>query len=351
MDETTQNLKIRTIYFDYLRVFATFAVMILHISAQNWYSTDINGVQWQIFNFFESITRWGVPVFLMISGALFLNRDITIKKIYTKYILRMITSYFIWSAIYALFAVGSTQDKITEFWSGHYHMWFILMIIGTYMCIPCIKLIISNEHDLKYYLLLTFLFAFAIPEFITFSKDFGNELVIKTANIIKQYVNTMNLNIFLGYTSYFILGYYINKITLNKKQRLIIYILGGLGFISTIGLSSIITLKTQTPSKNYYGNFTVNMFLEAFAVFTWFKYKKYNNHKLNVFIQKLSKYSFGAYLIHALVIEQLDFCLGLNTLSFDPTFSVIFIGVLVFIIAFSISAILNQLPFINKYMV
>lgn len=32
----------RTIYFDYLRVFATFAVMILHISASNWYNTDVN---------------------------------------------------------------------------------------------------------------------------------------------------------------------------------------------------------------------------------------------------------------------------------------------------------------------
>lgn len=36
----------RTIYFDYLRVFATFAVMILHISAQNFILqtlTDSNG--------------------------------------------------------------------------------------------------------------------------------------------------------------------------------------------------------------------------------------------------------------------------------------------------------------------
>ena len=73
----------RTIYFDYLRVLATFAVMILHISAQNWGACDVQSFDWQVFNFFDSIVRWSVPIFVMISGALFLNRDIPLKKIYT----------------------------------------------------------------------------------------------------------------------------------------------------------------------------------------------------------------------------------------------------------------------------
>lgn len=65
----------RTVYFDYLRVFAIFAVIILHISASNWHTTDVNGFEWQVFNFFDSITRWCVPIFIMISGSLFLNRN------------------------------------------------------------------------------------------------------------------------------------------------------------------------------------------------------------------------------------------------------------------------------------
>ncbi len=74
----TQN---RTIYFDYLRVFATAAVILLHVAAFNWLSTDVNGYDWKVFNFYDSIVRWGVPVFVMISGALFLGRDdISIKK-------------------------------------------------------------------------------------------------------------------------------------------------------------------------------------------------------------------------------------------------------------------------------
>lgn len=127
--------------------------------------------------------------------------------------------------------------------------------------------------------------------------------------------------------------------------------MGVFGFITTIGLDLIVALKKQTACSNYYGNFTINVLLEALAVFTLFKYKQYKNSKLNAVIQKLSKYSFGAYLVHILIIEQLNHRVGLNSLSFNSVFSVLFIGIIVFIISFTISAILNHIPIIKKYIV
>ena len=70
-----------------------------------------------------------------------------------------------------------------------------------------------------------------------------------------------------------------------------------------------------------------------------------------MFIQKLSKYCFGAYLVHALVLERLNDQMGLNSLSFHPVFSIICITVIVFTISFAISAVLNCIPVIKKYMV
>lgn len=136
----------RTVYFDCLRVFATFGVMILHIAAQNFYSSDVGGREWQVFNFFDSIFRWSVPAFVMISGALFLSRDIPIRKIYSKYVLRIVIAFFVWSAIYAAFESGSIFDRILTLIHGHYHMWFLFMIATTYMCIPFIKPIVENNR-------------------------------------------------------------------------------------------------------------------------------------------------------------------------------------------------------------
>lgn len=220
------NITSRTVYFDYLRVFATFAVIILHVSAQNWYSTDVNGFDWQVFNFFDSIVRWSVPVFVMISGALFLNREIPLKKIYSKYVFRMAAAFAVWTIIYAYFSNGDILNRVSQIISGHYHMWFIWMIVGLYICIPFIKLLIKDDKITRYFLLLAFIFAFLIPWLVTLTNDFAGGLVIKGVSILNGNVSDMNIHIVLGYTSYFILGYYLAKTELSKKQRRIIYVLG-----------------------------------------------------------------------------------------------------------------------------
>ena len=325
-------------------------MIILHVSAQNWYVTDVYGFEWQAFNFFNSIVRWGVPVFTMISGALFLERDIPIKKIYSKYVFRMILSFAAWSVIYALFAEEDFVGRIFMLIQGHYHMWFILMIVGLYICIPFIKSIVSSEERLKYYIILAFVFAFVIPELVTLANDFAGELMNKGVEAINSDVNNMNIHIVLGYASYFVLGYYLNRTELSKKQRKVIYVLGSLGFAATICLNLSVALKTHQGCETYSDNFSVNVLFESVAVFTWFKYKK-NNLKWKPMILKLSKFSFGAYLVHALILEQLNICFGLNTLSFHPVFAVLCIGAIVFVVSFAISALLNQVPIVKKYMV
>lgn len=344
----------RTIYFDYLRVFATLAVMILHVSAQKWYSTDVNGFEWQTFNFFDSIVRWGVPVFVMISGSLFLSRNISTKKIYSKYILRLVISFAVWSFIYALSEGKTVKDIVIKTVQGHYHMWFIFMIIGMYMCIPIIKPFAENLNKSRYYIILAVFFAFFIPEILTLTNDFGNQTIVKTVYLAYKNIDDMKMSMVLGFGGYFVLGYYINRADLDKKRRMIIYALGVLGFAATIVLSLMISLKKQEPLGGYYENMTVNVFFEALAVFTWFKYGKYNNEKLNLFVRKLSKYSFGAYLVHVLVMDQLHKQIGLDTLSinvFKPVSGVILISVIVFFASFGISALLNHIPIVKKYMV
>ena len=293
----------------------------------------------------------GVSVFIMISGILFLNKEIPTKKLYTKYILRLVCAFFVWAFVYALFKEGTIINKLSVAVQGHYHMWFIPMIIGLYMCVPIIKTITTNEKRTKYYLLLSIIFAYIIPVIITLFRDFGNELIVKGINAIDHNISNMHMHMVLGFAGCFVLGYQLDKISLNKKQRNFIYLLGLLGFIFTISMTATVSIKTQHFYENYHDDLMINVLLEAIAVYTWFKYRKYNNSKINSFIQILSKYSFGAFLVHVLILEQLDLRIGLNTLSFNPIFSVIVISLLVFVISFVLSAILNHIPIVKKYLV
>ena len=352
----------RKTYCDYLRLVATFAVVVLHVSASNWGSTDVNGLEWQSFNLYDSLVRWTVPIFVMISGSLFLNREISVRIIYSKYILRMVIAYLTWSLFYAIMTaeafesgiINGIKTNMVALVSGHYHMWFVLMIIGIYMCIPFCKKIVADSFIMKYFLILSFIFAIMIPWTIQLLNDYvvgNNEQLAKLVDGANSRVSTMSMHMVLGYSFYFVLGYYLDSIELRKKQRVIIYILGIIGFVFTAFVDLNLAIKTQQPCCNYYGNFNFNVMLEALCVHTFFKYRKYNSKGLNSFIYIISGYTFGAYLIHAFFIEKFSSVLNFNTLSFNPVISVPVVSGAVLVSALLISAVLNHIPIIKNYCV
>ena len=341
----------RTVYFDYLRVFAAFSVVILHTAAHKWKYVDINGWDWKVFNFYDGMVRWSVPVFVMISGALFLDKDIPVKTIYTKYILRLFIAFAAWSGFYMLFAEGIVDTLLRQLLGGHYHMWFIPMIIGLYMCIPLLKCIVKEERNMKYFLALAFGFGVLLPSGIALAKDFGNGVVLLLADVAKQHADNVGMQMVLGYSGYFVLGYYLSKIRLTRSCRILIYLLGAFGFAATVCLNQTYSQIQQTASAKYFDNLSVNVFFEALAVFVWFQYREYRNVRIHGLVRKLSEYSFGVYLLHVFLLEQLSKSFGIDTLDFSAVLSVPAIGVLVFIASMAISAILNQIPVIKKYVV
>ena len=321
--------------------------MILHIAAQDWRVTNVKSFEWNIFNFYDSIVRWAVPSFVMISGSLFLSRDIPLKKIFSKYIFRIVTAFLFWSFIYAA-AMYIMKDRdiiklFGRFIRGHYHLWFLFMITGLYMIVPFTKKIAESEFLTKYFLVLAFIFTFFLPQSVNFISVFSEKYGTFANNILDNF----HFHFVMGFTGYFLLGYFLNKIDITKKQERIIYFLGICGFIATILMSVMASWIKNEPNRIFYGSITVNVLFESVAVFIFFK-KHFN--KSSKIILALSKYSFGAYLVHAAVIKVIKFC-GLNTLSFNPILSVPVIAVIVFVFSFSISAILNHIPLLKKYIV
>ena len=181
--------------------------------------------------------------------------------------------------------------------------------------------------------------------------DFGGENVVYIANFFNRSLQKMDINLVLGYTGYFIGGYYLNKVDLSKRTRGLIYLLGVLGGVSTIGLETLSAIKTQAAIGTYYGYFNVNVLLESLAVYVWFKYNANKVTKYELIIRKVSECSFGIYLVHILIIELLDTKIGLNTLSCNALLSVPGISVLVFGCSLLVSFLITKIPFIHKYVV
>lgn len=343
----------RIVYFDYLRVFATFAVIVIHVSAQNRSVIDVNTFRWQISSAYEAVTSWAVPVFVMISGALFLSRVCAVKDLYCKYILRLITAFICWSFIYAVsWGGGGRQVLLNTIKGRYYHLWFIPMMVGLYICIPILQKIVESEAVTKYFLLVSFIFTFLLPFIVRTANEFGGEgFIVEIVNAFNETKNNMHFHLALEYTFYFVTGFCLSKMELSKKSRCILYLSGMAGFASTICLSLLVSIKRQGPVGTYYGNFTINVLLESIAVFIWFKYHSPKCVKLNTLMGKLQKYSFGAYLVHVLIMENLDSRLGLNTVSLHPLVFVPVIAGIIFVVAFAVSWLIHQIPGLKKYIV
>ncbi len=346
-DSRQQTADSRCHYFDFLRVAGAFAVIVIHVAASRWYTTDIHTFEWQVLNFWHgSIVRWAVPVFVMISGALFLSRDIPVRKIYSKYIFRIFTAFVFWSFVYAAHGYMKDRDMIKaagHFLKGHFHMWFLYVIAGLYMIVPFVKRIAESESLTKYFLVLAFFFAFLFPEAVNLISIFSE----KYGEFAGSLANRFYLQFVGGFTGYFLLGYFLNKEEISSQAIKIIYALGIAGYITGMLLSVTLTMITGEPSQIFYGNLTVNNLFWTTSVFIFLKSKFNYSSRI---VLALSQYSFGAYLVHAAVILLVG-KLGLNTLAFNPLLSIPVISVIVFVISFAISAVLNHIPFINKYIV
>lgn len=350
---STQQTTNRVLYLDLLRVLASFAVIVLHVSAQN--MGDSCDLQWSISNIFDSMTRWCVPMFVMISGALFLdpNKHISYKTIYTKNIVRIIVAFIFWSIIYAIYCHLTFQPLsafglISEVMVGHFHLWFLYMIIGVYITIPIMREIAANQKLTKYFLLLSFIFAICLPTFIELIDLIP--ILHPIGKLFNNIFTTFDFNIAAGFLGYFLLGHYLHTTNFSQKTENIFIVFGVVSYILIATLTYLIFDVTSDYNKLFYNYISPFVMFEAIAVFILIRRLKLHNQKINESISQLAKLSFGIYLIHMLALYIIE-SIGLNANIVTPIIGIPIIAIIVFVLSCSTSFILSKIPYINKYIV
>ena len=344
----------RVACYDVLRVAATFAVVALHLSAQHWADTDIYSTAWQAFNLYDSLVRWTVPVFVMISGVFFLAGTQSLRQILRKNVLRIVTAFVFWSALYAAYAYFfnkcALSTAVTLFFSGHYHMWFLFMIVGLYLIVPFLRPIVRDEKLLRYFLLLTLIFTFLLPQIASavslLSWQYCAEFKALTGKFYYHFT--------LGFVPYFVLGYYLVRKEFSLTAKRVLYALGVLGFVLTVVLTSFASRLQDAATELFYGYDSLNVLFVCVGLFVFAKeHLNFPNlsEKCHRCIRALSRWSFGAYLVHPLFIESFDIFLHFNTLSLNVFFSVPLLTLIIGALSFLVSALLHQIPFVKKYFV
>ncbi len=374
--------KERLFYFDFLRAISCFMVIIVHTAATVLFNINpanlpisFNGLpnylsspDYWIANILDSICRISVPLFIMISGALFLNESyhFTGKKM-AKHIVRMCIVYVVWSLLYAIFfeiIMPSIDGKpvISEFfWNafrdGHYHLWFIPMLIGLYLITPIFRLLVKkdNRKYVEYFLILAIIFqsvfAQAILMITRLSSPENN--VLASFVIVLDKVKVYQV---LGYIGYFVLGWYLSEFDIKHKK--IFYILGGICLLTTIFGAAGLTFHVGHPDYLFYEFCSINIVGNAMVAFVLAKQYLKNKENAGWFrkgINLVSKQSFGIYLLHVFVMFIFQIWLGP---IFEPLSAALYIPIVAictlvgsFLLSYVdtyIVQLLKMIPFIRK---
>lgn len=299
--------------FDMIRVIAIIAVVTIHASAGLLQKHAASSVEFLVGNIADSLTRLGVPLFIMLSGALMLNESkaVDFKKVKSK-TLQIALLLVVWSVFYALvFQVGrplmsgdpiSGKDIFKDILFGHYHLWYLYTLIALYLVTPLLRLFvrIENQTYIRWFLILSFFFSF-LPNTLNFAL---NVLGVEN-NLVKELAQQFHMGFVGAYVGYYVLGWYLVNITIPKLHRVALYAAGVLGLVVNILGIQFLTRADRPVYEELYDNAGVTVLVYSAAVFLLIL-NGCKGPRSAVFekgVTLISKLSFGIYILHPLFIS------------------------------------------------
>lgn len=356
-----QALKTNNLYWaDRLRNVATVMVVAIHVAgsvAQG--NTEYDTFFWWTGNFWDSLSRPSVPLFVMLSGFLLLGKDYPLGDFLKRRFSRVVIPALFWMVVYNFYnykatgspaTIGEALRRIAER-PVHYHLWFIYLIVGLYLIYPILRPWVrsAKEQDFWYFFVAWFFGALL------------NKIVWEFFGI----GNGIYFELFSNNCGYFVLGYYLgNKMVhgarhtmhgeqtnngispwrLSEKQVLwfaVSLIVAGTG-ITAIGTWWASKAYGGTFHTYFYDYLTPNCAMSAAG---WFLLAKWawNRRPLLQFEKELAAASFGIYFVHVLVMDWWS-QVGYWQTKIHPAAAIPIIVCMVSLTAFAAIAIVRAVP-------
>lgn len=339
---------------DLIRTTALVLVILLHASIEP-LPAIVNGssdvlVQWWSVNIYHSLSRAGVPLFIMLSGALLLQSvkaNESIKTFFKKRASRIALPFLFWGAAYFAWRIFLNNETLTWtsigqsiIWGPYFHFWFLYMLIGLYLVTPMLRIYVANASwKLQRYALILWVIGTAL---------------IPLISILTKYDLNNNLFIFTGYVGYYLLGPYLVKVYIRKKISCTLFLAG---FIWTaVGTYLITAIKGGTLQFFFYDNLSPGVILAAISLFlilSTIQDSRIKDRfpKVSKLLHFISVNSLGIYLLHLMVLETLQrgyLGLKISLATVNPIIEIPLITIITLSICLLVIYLLKKVPILKN---
>lgn len=326
-DKTIDSTIRRNQSMDVLRIVACMGIIMLHVisSVFTHNYAEEGELEWAFCIIMYHVSMWAIPIFAMITGYFFLRpeKEVPLKKLYGKYILRLVLSLVFWTHVYAIF-VGLPYYPFT---GQETNFWYVGVCIGLYISMPVLRYIASDDRLLAYSCWVW--------------------LVIRIYCNIEMFV-VMPFNItdyvFTEYIGYCLWGYYLTRIKLSAKQTHLVY-LGGVIYII---INTLLALITKGETRVTFDNMDPFFLCIAIVLFV-------HRHPIELHpkLEKVVAYSaglvFGIYMVQTLVDMEIFTRLHRYIPNVYVLVPVAFVAM--FSISYVIVFLIKQIPILKKWVV
>jgi surface polysaccharide O-acyltransferase-like enzyme len=334
------------LWVDHARILAALAVIFLHLAsdvAESIWGSDT--LYWWIANVYNSLVRWCVPVFVMISGLLLLdpNKSESLTDFYKKRVSRIMLPLIFWTLFFSAWTFVRGMIKGQEISLFHLvrnallgwpynHMWYLYMVIGLYLFTPFFRKIVkfSSYNELLFLCVALFI--------VSMINQAVNEMFSRRILLFIDW--------FLIYLPYFFAGHIINE-TKRDPPNWILYSCFLLSVILTsVGSHSLLRIRETYQEPYFYGYLSVTVVPMSISVM--FILKKLSRPFIGAKLSRtLALSSLGIYLVHPLSLEAFNF-LGISARSFHPAFSVPIVAALGFAVSFVAVQVISRIPYLKR---
>lgn len=336
-------------YLDLLRAVAAFLVIVNHTNSEIFLGCEPYTLTWYLSMTWFFVSKMAVPIFVMISGSLLLERDDSYKSLFVHRILRIVVVLIVFSLIHYLLDGGRSVGGFFEgLWSGSINgtLWYLYMYIALLLALPIIRRFVqsASRKDLLYFLAVWALFVCVLP-------------MVAAAGLpsISKYLDPPSM--FGEWVGFAVLGYALARHPIQPLRRRWFGAAATACILLPIAFTVLMTAREQSVGGELTLGFQraslLTTGLPAAALFVLvrrcFDRERFEGGRFAKFVTEVGGTAFGVYLTHAVLLRfsRRAYTMMASVVGLLPAMLVYEVGI--FAVCAAVVWLLRKIPGVKKF--